>query len=168
MTAAFAALLAASAPMALAQSTATPSTPHPTATPSPKTAASDRAAMHDAVTANRVMPGQIRMTDMNGATVYDTQNKDIGDIKDVVIDRDGKVAAVVLNVGATLGMGGKLVAVPMSDLKVTADKNNTPRFTVDKTQQELKSAQAFALSNETAKSGSSTRPATTPPARPEK
>ncbi len=154
-TAAFAAILAASGAVALAQTPANPA--------GPKTAAPSDTATSASVTSNRVMPGQIRLSDMNGATVYDTQNKDIGDVKDVILDRDGRVAAVVLNVGATLGMGGKLVAVPMREITIT-DKNNKPRFTVGKTESQLKSAPAFALNTETAKTGSSTAPATKPPA----
>src|SRR5579862_5354815 len=87
MTAAFAALLAASAPIAYAQTTTVPS--H-----------SATAVEHGLTTQSRVMPGQIRMTDMNGATIYGAGDKSIGDIKDVVLDRDGRVAEVVLNVGA--------------------------------------------------------------------
>jgi len=152
MTAAFAALLAASAPIAYAQTTTVPS--H-----------SATAVEHGLTTQSRVMPGQIRMTDMNGATIYGAGDKSIGDIKDVVLDRDGRVAEVVLNVGATLGMGGKLVAIPMNDIKIATDSNNKPRFTVDMTEAQLKSAQAFSLTAPSERTGSSTAPATTPTTR---
>jgi len=110
------------------------------------------------------MPEQIRMTQMNGATVYDSQNQNIGDVKDIILDRDGRVAAVVLNVGATLGVGGKYVAVTMKDIKVTKDANDKPRFAVGMTKEQLKSAQTYDL-NET-KSGTSEPPANRPPTPP--
>jgi sporulation protein YlmC with PRC-barrel domain len=153
MTAAFAVAMAATMPMAFAQ-TATTTEVHGTT-----------AAEHATITTNHVMPGQLRVTDMNGATVYDTQNKNIGDIKDVIVDRDGRIGAVILNVGSTMGMGGRLVAVGMSDLKVTTDSSNKPRFTVDRTESQLKSAQTFTLNRETTNSGSSAPPATTPAER---
>lgn len=149
MTAAFALMMAASLPV-YAQTTTS----------------SGAGPAH--VTATTVQPGQIRATQMDGATVYDTQNQKVGDVKDIILDRDGKVAAVVLDVGAFLGMGGKYVAVSMNDLKITNDTNsNRPRFTVDMTKDQLKAAQAYDLNgNKNARTGTSTvpnenRPATT-------
>jgi sporulation protein YlmC with PRC-barrel domain len=144
---AFAAALVASMPMAIAQTAKT--------TDERPATLVDRAA----VTSNHLMPGQIRVTDMDGATVYDTSNKNIGDIKDIILDKDGRVAAVVLNVGSSLGIGGRLVAVTMNDLRVTQDSNNKPRFTVDRTEDQLKSAQTFSLNSPATSTGSSTPPA---------
>src|SRR5437763_3971169 len=127
MTAAFALMMAASLPV------------------SAQTSSSGTAAAGK-VSATHVQPGQIRATEMDGSTVYDTQNQKVGDVKDIILDRDGKVAAVILDVGAFLGMGGKYVAVAMNDLKVTEEKNsNKHRFTVDMTKDQLKAAQAYDL-----------------------
>ena len=156
MTAAFAILLAASMP-AVAQTTSnTSTTASPPATmtsPAPSTPSASAGENH-------VMPGQLRFTDMNGATVYDPQNNSIGDINNVVLDRDGKVAAVVIKTGAFLGIGGKTVAVGMNDLKVASGDNGKPRFTLDMTKDQLKSAQEFdtSLPKNTA-TGSSAPPA---------
>src|SRR5436305_781243 len=49
------------------------------------------------VTANRPLPGQMRLSEMTGAAVYDNQDKNVGSIKDIILDPDGRVAAVVLN-----------------------------------------------------------------------
>jgi sporulation protein YlmC with PRC-barrel domain len=156
MTAAFAVMLAASIPMAYAAD------PNPAATP--PTAST---TVHTAVPVNHIMPGQIRATQMDGAAVYDAQGKNIGDVKDVILDKQGKVAAVVLDVGSFLGMGGKHVAVAMSDLKVDFDNNNKPKFSIDMTKDQLKAAQAFDLNEKTATTGSSTAPGTrtVPPPR---
>jgi len=141
-TAALAAMLAIAAPMAYGQTTGAP-----------------MRASHSEMTTNHIMPGQIRMTDMNGATVYDAQNHNIGDIKDMILDRDGRVAEVVLNVGSTLGMGGNYVAISMRDLKVTMEKNNKPRFTINMTENQLKSAPPFNLRTTAENTGSTTEPA---------
>jgi sporulation protein YlmC with PRC-barrel domain len=155
MTAAFALMLAAAVP-AYAQSSSS-STSSPSAS-SPSTLASS-SSTH--VTATQLQPGQIRATQMDGSTVYDAQNQKVGDVKDIILDRDGKVAAVVLDVGAFLGIGGKNVAIGMSDLKITQDDNNKPRFTVDMTKDQLKSAQAYDLNgpSRNSSSGTTTAPA---------
>ena len=148
MTAAFAVILAASMPIAYAADAPAAATPPTGAT-----------TVHAAVPANHIMPGQIRATQMDGATVYDAQGKNIGDVKDMILDKGGKVVAVVLDVGSFLGMGGKHVAVSMNDIKVDFDNNNKPKFSVDMTKDQLKAAQAFDLSEKTATTGSSTAPA---------
>ena len=79
---------------------------------------------------------------MNGAAVYDRDNQNLGDIKDIILDSDGRVAAVILNVAPHLGLDGKSVAVAMSDVTVTND-NNKPRFTVAMTKDQLKAAPAY-------------------------
>jgi sporulation protein YlmC with PRC-barrel domain len=114
---------------------------------------------------HQLQPGQIRASEMIGSSVYDTQSRDIGKIKDVVLDRQGKVDLVVLDVGAFLGMGGKYVAVPMRDLK-TANDNGKVRWTTDMTKEQLQQAQAFNL-GPTTSAGTSMPPSssstTTPP-----
>lgn len=140
-TAALAVILAIAAPVAYGQTTNAPTR-----------------AVRSEMTSNHIMPGQIRMTEMNGATVYDAQDHNIGDVKDVILDRDGRVAEVVLNVGATLGMGGNYVAVNMRDLRVTTDKNNKPHFAVGMTKAQLKSAQPFHLRTAAQNTGSTTAP----------
>ena len=146
MTAVLAAMLALSMPV-YAQTTSTQST-----APSARSAAT-----------HQPQPGQIRGSEMIGSSVYDTQNRDIGKIKDVILDHQGKVDMVVLDVGAFLGIGGKNVAVSMNDLKVTQDNNssNKPRFTVDMTKEQLKAAQAYDLNgpSRNSSSGSTTAPA---------
>ncbi|HEY4469910.1 MAG TPA: PRC-barrel domain-containing protein [Stellaceae bacterium] len=154
MTAALALMLAAAVP-AYAQTSSSSTSP-------PSTSASSSSGSAPHVTATQLQPGQIRATQMEGSTVYDTQNQKVGDVKDIILDRDGKVAAVVLDVGAFLGIGGKNVAISMNDLKITQDNNsNKPRFTVDMTKDQLKAAQAYDLNGNgrNTSSGSTTSPA---------
>lgn len=54
-----------------------------------------------------------------GMSVKNTQNEDLGQIKDIVVDfKSGKVAYAVLAHGTTLGFGGKMIAVPFNALTV--------------------------------------------------
>jgi sporulation protein YlmC with PRC-barrel domain len=100
-----------------------------------------------------IQSDQIRASKMIGSSVYDVQNRDIGKVQDVILDRDGRVAAVVVDVGTFLGMGGKDVAVQLSDIK--SDNN---RLTLDITKEQLQQAQAYQLENPDTGAGSSTSP----------
>ena len=108
-------------------------------------------------TANRaeetIQTDQIRASRMIGSTVYDVQNRNIGKVRDLVLDRDGKIAAVVVDVGTFLGMGGKSVAVKLSDLKT--DNN---RITLDRTKEQLQQMANYRLENRTTGAGSTTSP----------
>jgi len=52
-----------------------------------------------------------------GLNVYDLQNQKIGDIKELLLDNDGKIGQVAIGVGGLLGMGEHDVAVKWTDLK---------------------------------------------------
>ena len=61
-------------------------------------------------------PDQFRTTNLRGNRVYGVNNENIGEINDVLINRSGQEAAVIIGVGGFLGSGEKDVAVPMSML----------------------------------------------------
>ena len=135
ITAAVAALFMATAPLAYAQPAAHDTT------------------LAMASSTGVIQPDQIRASQMIGSSVYDVQNRDIGKVQDVVLDRDGRVAAVIVDVGSFLGMGGKEVAVHLSDIK--SDNN---RLTLDMTKEQLQQAQAYQLENSNTGAGTSTSP----------
>lgn len=62
-------------------------------------------------------------SNLTGSTVYGANAENIGSIKDVLIDRSGNVAAVVVGVGGFLGIGEKNVAIPFSALDVVAQQS---------------------------------------------
>jgi sporulation protein YlmC with PRC-barrel domain len=132
-------------------------TAHPTtAKPNTATANKDTTMTRDA-TANRaeetIQADQIRASRMIGSTVYDVQNRNIGKVRDLVLDRDGKIAAVVVDVGTFLGMGGKSVALKLSDLKM--DNN---RITLDRTKEQLQQMANYRLENRNTGAGSTASP----------
>jgi sporulation protein YlmC with PRC-barrel domain len=101
-----------------------------------------------------IQPSQMRASKMIGSTVYDVQNRDIGSVKDVIFDRNGRVAAVVVDVGAFLGIGGKDVALRLSQIK--ADNN---RLTLDQTKDQLLRAQSYQLEDPDTGAGATVSPA---------
>ena len=48
------------------------------------------------------------------------QSRTIGDISDVILDKSGKAAAVIIGVGGFLGMGEHLVSVPFDQMRKRA------------------------------------------------
>ena len=73
--------------------------------------------------------GQIRVSKVVGASVYNDQNQSIGSIDDVLMGSDHKANTAVLSIGGFLGMGSKLVSVPIDQLKVTDDRIVMPGAT---------------------------------------
>ncbi|USX11523.1 PRC-barrel domain-containing protein [Oxalobacteraceae bacterium OTU3CAMAD1] len=80
-----------------------------------------------------------------GEDVYNRQEEDLGDIKEIMLDmRQGKVAYAVLSFGGWLGMGDKLFAVPWEALQLdTVNK----RFLLDVSKDHLKNAPGFDKDN---------------------
>jgi putative membrane protein len=80
-------------------------------------AASSGAAQQGQQFLTQEQPGMWRLSKLKGLNVYNNNNEKIGDIREVVVDRDGKVEAVVIGVGGFLGLGERDVAVPYSALQ---------------------------------------------------
>lgn len=54
---------------------------------------------------------------IKGLNVYNGQNEKIGDISDLMLNKEGKIDDVVISVGGFLGIGTHDVAVKFSELK---------------------------------------------------
>jgi hypothetical protein len=74
--------------------------------------------------------------------VYDPADAKIGEIKDVLVGKDGKVDAFIVSVGGFLGMGEKDVAVPFSAIRAT-EKNGSWYLTMNATKDALKAAHGY-------------------------
>jgi sporulation protein YlmC with PRC-barrel domain len=136
----FAAILAVAAPAALAQTAATPQ---------------NRTETAAAVSETGIQPDQIRASKMIGSTVYDRENRSIGKVEDLILDPSGRIDQVVVDVGSFLGMGGKNVAVKLSDIKT--DNN---RLTLDRTKEQLQQMASYRLEDRNTGAGTTTSPAT--------
>jgi sporulation protein YlmC with PRC-barrel domain len=69
----------------------------------------------NAVTMHR--DGEWRASKLIGVNVYNEANEKIGDINELILDKSGRVANVILGVGGFLGMGEHYVAVDFDKLK---------------------------------------------------
>ncbi|MEZ0171811.1 PRC-barrel domain-containing protein [Microvirga sp. TS319] len=108
----------------------------------------------------RLEPNQVMASDVIGTRVVSTNNESIGDINDVVVDRDGRVMAVVVGVGGFLGIGEKNVAVPFDALEFASsqqakamDNNGGNVSTTGSTASGNTSNSNMATNNATAGSG---------------
>lgn len=66
----------------------------------------------------RLEAGQMLASKIMDEDVVGADNKDIGDIEDLVLDRSGKVVAIVVEVDA--GLGDRTVALPLSAVQMSA------------------------------------------------
>jgi sporulation protein YlmC with PRC-barrel domain len=81
-----------------------------------------------------------------GADVENSQGQNLGDIKDVVIDRaSGHIAYAVVSFGGFLGMGEKLFAVPWGAF--SQPKPDKETFVLDIDKERLKNAPGFDAHN---------------------
>ena len=80
-----------------------------------------------------------------GNDVYNQNDEDLGDIKEIMLDTNtGKVAYAVLSYGGFLGMGEKLFAVPWEALKLDTENK---RFVLNVDSEKLESAPGFDKDN---------------------
>jgi sporulation protein YlmC with PRC-barrel domain len=80
-----------------------------------------------------------------GEDVYNENDEDLGDIKEIMLDmQTGEIAYAVLSFGGIMGMGEKLFAVPWE--RLTLDTANK-RFVLDVDKEQLKNAPGFDKDN---------------------
>ena len=74
--------------------------------------------------------------------VYDPSDAKIGEISDVLVNKEGKVDAFIVSVGGFLGVGEKDVAVPFDAIHAT-EKNGKWYLTMNATKDALKNAHGY-------------------------
>lgn len=88
-----------------------------------------------------------------GAPVYSSEADDaenIGEINDLVVNENGEIAAVIIGVGGFLGLGQKEVAVDYSELQWVIAADNTERFVLGTSREQLEAAPEFEWREEEA------------------
>jgi hypothetical protein len=151
------------APMSFAQETTTPPAPAPetqTMDPAPATppvtpAPADQAqtpAPADKTTDMAAGSGylteqaadQISANTYIGQSVHNPNDESIGEINDLIIKKEGGIAAAVVGVGGFLGIGEKNVAVPFESIEVTEQPDSDAlKLTTTETAESLKAAPEF-------------------------
>ncbi len=69
---------------------------------------------------------QWRAPKLIGVGVYGSDDKQIGKIDDLLVDRNGSAQTIVIGVGGFLGFGKKDVAVPFSAMQWRTDARKAP------------------------------------------
>jgi hypothetical protein len=88
-------------------------------------------------------PGEaVSVTEYYKQNVYDKSDNSIGEVSDVLLGKDGHVAAVIVSVGGFLGLGTKYVSVPFNALRVT-EKDSRRYLVMDTTKDALMSAPGY-------------------------
>jgi sporulation protein YlmC with PRC-barrel domain len=88
------------------------------------------AATNTAGSANKMMlKGNWRASKLIGVNVYNEGNEKLGDVNELILDKSGKVTAVVIGVGGFLGMGEHDIAVSMDKLKFVEEPVRTSSTT---------------------------------------
>jgi hypothetical protein len=111
---------------------------------------------------------EMRASKLIGASVRNDANESIGSINELILAKDGRVAAVVVGVGGFLGIGEREVALDFKSLKFERDTSATARadsvvVRVNATKDALKAAPAWTWDERSSTgSPSATAPANRP------
>ena len=134
------------APIAMAQGTTQPAPAAPGAA-APATPATPGAATTPAAGGAYLTEqgsSQISANDYIGPKVLNNANESIGDINDLILEKNGGIVAAIVGVGGFLGIGEKSVAVPIENITVTeATETGDLKLTTMETAESLKAAPEF-------------------------
>jgi len=129
---------------ALAQS---PSSTPPNPPAASQTATSDMKS-GDAKFIASQKPDQFLASKFKGTNVLGPDNQKVGDVSDMLFDKDGKIEAYVISVGGFLGMGSKEVALAPSAFQIipgdsSSATNSSPKLKISMNKDQLKEAANF-------------------------
>ncbi|WP_028571722.1 PRC-barrel domain-containing protein [Desulfonatronum lacustre] len=86
----------------------------------------------------RVSSGLITADDLQGASVYGSNNESVADVKEVLMTPDGKVELLIVDVGGFLGMGARSIAIDVNEADIHKDANNDVRVYIPMSEKELR------------------------------
>ena len=123
-------------------STASPPTAAAPASPAPSAGAATTAGKAAFVT--KQSSDQHLASKFTGTDVIGADDAKIGDVSDVLFDKDHKVIAFIVGVGGFLGIGAKDVAIAPSSFQAVPGKDATDmKLRLSMTKDELKAAPTF-------------------------
>jgi hypothetical protein len=132
---------------ALAQTTTPPSsstTPPTAAAPAKPAPSASATPAGKATFVTRQSADQHLASKFNGTDVIGADDAKIGDVSDVLFDKDHKVIAFIVGVGGFLGIGSKDVAIDPASFTAVPGKDATDmKLRLSMTKDELKAAAAF-------------------------
>src|SRR3954470_12829049 len=89
---------------------------------------------------------QFLASKFKGTDVIGADDKKIGDVSDILFDKDGKIEAYVVGVGGFLGIGSKDVALAPTAFQIVPgdkSKNESDKLRLSMTKDQLKEAANF-------------------------
>ena len=129
-----------------------PSTTAPSATPATPAPATDTTKKSESSASGPQFiaaqkSDQWLASKFNGTDVMGPNNEKIGDVNDLLFQKDGKLVGVIVGVGGFLGIGQKDVAIDMSAFQMVPGSNandpNDVKLKVSWTKDQLKAAPSF-------------------------
>jgi sporulation protein YlmC with PRC-barrel domain len=103
-------------------------------TPQPQTQ-TQAAAAPSGEFMTQAQKGEYRASKFTGINIYNNNDENVGEVNEVMVDKDGSIRAVVIGVGGFLGIGEKNVALPFKSIqwvdtpRATAAATNPPATT---------------------------------------
>lgn len=70
--------------------------------------------------AGSVMSARPRMSQIIGSRIYNDRDQNVGEVDDILLTPNGPMA--IVQVGGFLGIGGRLVQMPLSDVRWNAER----------------------------------------------
>jgi sporulation protein YlmC with PRC-barrel domain len=119
-----------------------PAPPPEAIQPAPAAPAPEAAAPKGAEAVTTVPSDFVSVTDYYKQNVYDKSDNSVGEISDILLDKDGRITAVIVSVGGFLGLGAKYVSVPFNALRMT-EKDGKRYLVMDTTKDALMSAPGY-------------------------
>ena len=62
--------------------------------------------------------GGLRVSDLIGQSVVGTDNREVGEIEDVILEADGRIAAFIIEMEGGLGLDDREIAVPAGSIRI--------------------------------------------------
>ena len=115
----------------------------PAATDQPAATDPGTTAAIDKTTLTEIPAGDLKTEELTGTTVYGANDENVGEISDIVLTADGKVDAVIIDVGGFLGMGEKPVAIGFEKLVFMTDKDGKKYLYTTFTKEQLEAHPAY-------------------------
>jgi sporulation protein YlmC with PRC-barrel domain len=116
------------------------------AAPAPDSTAAAPAAPDSATTTvgNTEVPSNaVLASQFMGQAVYTAANENIGEINDLIMNKELDNIVAIVGVGGFLGIGEKDVAIPIGDITAVKDENNALRLTISASKEQLEALPVF-------------------------
>ena len=86
------------------------------------------AALAQAPAGSQEASGGLRVSDLIGQSVFGADNQEVGEIEDVILEADGRIAAFIIEMEGGLGLDDREIAVPAGSIRIDpADSTGTIR-----------------------------------------